>query len=789
MDKTINSLKSKDIRLNDVRISKFVDANTIIFIIMGFLLSRSTLIDYIAPLGFAFFICISKLDRYKYPVFVSTLLGILLSGNNTGSIFKYSIALCAILILSSQLKKIPSVFKVSMLGVFILSAVSIGQALVGSKYVYDLLLIGMEAVILFIAIYIFSYGVTLIINSSNRVSVRLEEAISISLLITFSIMGIGSINVFGVSIRSVLSTVLILVASIVGGSAMGATSGVVVGIAFIVNNITSAVYMGVYSFAGLVGGAFSRLNKYFCILGYILSWIIMYSYTSGLSSNIMEVRDILIASLIVIILPKSFFNRVERLIKSNIDSNEIVYDYINRSKNLTNNRLIDIYKTYSELANTFDNIRERDKIINEKDITNLIDMIHNDECTSCSMKRMCWETRFNHTYKLMYNLIENIEEYGEATSRTIPEDFRKECMKPEMIVKVANYYYKLFALDYDWNNKFSESRKIISNQIKNISKSIEDLSKDLDNNISIDLEKERGISDELERNNISIKRINYLTKGKDDFEITIEKRTCSNGCLCDKRLISIVEDCLDEKLSVQKIGCHTLGSNCTIKLTKAQVYKAVTNVASMSRDGYVLSGDNYTYMEVSDGKYIMAISDGMGKGKKAYDESSVTIDILEKMIDAKIDNEIVINTINNMLLLKSSEEMFSTLDLGIVDLKKGSLETVKMGSCPSYIKRDNGEVDLISSSSLPVGILSDIKMDRHNTKLGNGDYVIMVSDGIIDAGKSNNFGDNWLIYFLQKLESTNPKEIANKILDRALELQLGEVDDDMTVLVTKMYFQ
>ena len=787
MDKTINSLKSKDIRLNDMRISKFVDANTIVFIIMGFLLSKSILIDYISPLGLAFFICISKLDRYKYPVFISTLLGVLLSGNDTGSIFKYSIALFTVLILSNKLKRTQSIFKVSMFGVFILSSVSIGQALVGSKYIYDLLLIGMEAIILFIAIYIFSYGVTLIINSNNRVSVRIEEAISISLLITFSIMGIGSINLFGVSIRSVLSTVLILVASIVGGSAMGSTSGVIVGTAFILNNITSAVYMGVYSFAGLVGGAFSKLNKYFCILGYILSWIIMYSYTSGLSSNIMEIRDILIASLIVIILPKSFFNRIENFIKSNIDSNEIVYDYINRSKNLTKNRLIDIYKTYNELANTFDNIRERDKIINQKDITNLIDMIHNDECTNCSMKRMCWETRFNHTYKLMYDLIENIEEYGEANLRAIPEDFRKECMKPEMIVKVANYYYKLFVLDYDWNNKFSESRKIISNQIKNISKSIEDLSNDLDNNISVDLEKESLILDELERNNISVKRINYLTKGKDDFEITIEKKTCNNGYLCDKSLVSILEGCLDEKLSVQKIGCHTLGSNCTIKLTKAQVYKAVTNVASMSRDGYVLSGDNYTYMEVSDGKYIMAISDGMGKGKKAYDESSVTIDILEKMIDAKIDNEIVINTINNMLLLKSSEEMFSTLDLGIIDLKKGSLETVKMGSCPSYIKRQDNEVDLISSSSLPVGILSDIKMDRHNTKLKSGDYIIMVSDGIIDAGKANNFGDNWLIYFLQKLESTNPKEIANKILDRALELQLGEVDDDMTVLVTKVY--
>ena len=62
----------------------------------------------------------------------------------------------------------------------------------------------------------------------------------------------------------------------------------------------------------------------------------------------------------------------------------------------------------------------------------------------------------------------------------------------------------------------------------------------------------------------------------------------------------------------------------------------------------------------------------------------------------------------------------------------------------------------------------------------------MVSDGIVDAGKNNDFGENWLIYFLKKLNTNNPKEIANQILDRALELQLGAVDDDMTVLVTKV---
>ena len=42
--------------------------------------------------------------------------------------------------------------------------------------------------------------------------------------------------------------------------------------------------------------------------------------------------------------------------------------------------------------------------------------------------------------------------------------------------------------------------------------------------------------------------------------------------------------------------------------------------------------------------------------------------------------------------------MFSTLDLGIVDLKKGTLETIKMGACSTYIKRSTGEIELISTA-------------------------------------------------------------------------------------------
>ncbi|GAA0224701.1 stage II sporulation protein E [Metaclostridioides mangenotii] len=599
-------------------------------------------------------------------------------------------------------------------------------------------------------------------------------------------MGLGEVAIFGISMRIVLSTIVVLMTAIIGGATMGASCGVVVGIAFMINNLTSAVYMGIYSFAGLISGAFNKINRFLCILGYILSWMIIYTYSTGISSNLTQLRDILIACLVVILIPDKVFTKVEKLIKSNVASNDVVNDYIMRSKDLTKNRLNNIYKTYSDLANTFDRIREKDRVLDQRDIASVIDMIHNDECRVCSMKRMCWETRFNHTYTMIYNILEEIEDIGELSIKEIPENFRKECMKPESIVKMANYYYRLFVLDYEWSTKFSENRRLIANQIRSISKSIESLSLDLENNIMLDLEKEKSIYDNLQRYGVDVEKVNYITKSNNEFEIEVEKVTCANGRMCEEKIKSALTDIVGEELSARKVGCNSIGDKCKATFVKAQKFKAMTEVSAMSRDGHILCGDNYTFMEINDGKYMMAISDGMGKGKKAYEESSATIDILEKMIDAKIEDEIVIDTINNMLMLKSSDEMFSTLDLGIVDLRRGSLDTIKMGACSTYIKRSNGDIDLISSSSLPVGILSDVKLDRKNAKVNDGDFVIMVSDGIVDSGINKDLGDNWMIYFLDSIKSTNTKKISNMILDRALELQPNQIEDDMTVLVTKI---
>ena len=404
--------------------------------------------------------------------------------------------LIIILIFSNKIKKFNSIAKISIIGALILLPMSLGQvAYYGNHNIYDYIIVFMEFIVTFISSYIFSFGTKFLINNKSKMYISPEEVVSLSLLIAFSIIGIGNIGLFGVSARGVLATVLILIAAILGGSTLGATCGVIVGLGFMITNIVSAVYMGVYSFAGLVSGAFNKLNKYISILGYLLSWIIIYSYTSGITSNISQLIDIAIGCLIVSLLPKTFFNKIERLVKTKVDSNEAVYEYITRSKNMTNSKLINIQRVYNELANTFDKVREKDKVIDQSDIATIIDMIHNDECQYCSMQRICWESKFNYTYNLMYEIIEKVED-GEISERDIPENFRKECMKPEVIVRVANYYYKMYALDYDWNMKLCESRKVISKQIRDIAKSIESISKNMDKDIMLDLEKEKDIYDE-----------------------------------------------------------------------------------------------------------------------------------------------------------------------------------------------------------------------------------------------------------------------------------------------------
>ncbi len=761
---------------------------TVLFLsLLGFLLGRAVIIDNLGPFGIAYFIYMCKYKKHKIPVFFSIASGILLSHEGSNAL-KYIITLLIIYFLSAMLiKEEENTLRIGIIGFFISSFVGIIYCATKGIYMYDIFLSLFEGLTVFVLIYIYAFGIPLILKSSIRKAISTEEIIALSIIIALAITGISNISLFDVSLKKVLSILLIILFSYQGGAALGSCSGITIGLITSMNSISSPLYIGIYGFAGLLAGVFNKINKYMTLLGFAMGWGIITIYTSGTQEAMLSLREVLLSSMIFILLSDKQLSYMEKFTKGVLGNEDSAANYIKRVKEILHKRLLDIQQAYVEVANTFEEVREKEKILDQRDVASVMDRISNEVCAGCGMKRSCWSLKFHHTYNLFMDLLNVLEEEGKIEEKSLPKDFEKYCVKPSAVMKAANHYFDLFALDYRWNQRLGETRKIVSNQIKTLSNSIKTVANALNENMEFDVEMENNILVELDKENIKVDKISYLKRENKGFEINIEKGPCYGGGLCEERLIPVVSKAVGRKLSSYKLGCRSLSDKCSIRLVEAEDYIAKTEVSSLSKDGNIISGDSYTHMDIGDGKYMIALSDGMGKGKRAYEESSVTIGILEKMMESKIDEEITIDTINNLLLLKSSDEIFSTIDLTLIDLKDGNLESVKMGACPSFIKRAKGGVEVISSSSLPVGILSEIKMDRDERRIKEGDFVILVSDGIIDAGKDKELGENWLYTVIEKIDKINPKEMAKAILEEALKLQDNTIQDDMTVMVTKIW--
>ena len=209
----------------------------------------------------------------------------------------------------------------------------------------------------------------------------------------------------------------------------------------------------------------------------------------------------------------------------------------------------------------------------------------------------------------------------------------------------------------------------------------------------------------------------------------------------------------------------------------APTYDVAIGVASAIKGGQDVCGDNYSAIKLFNDKFMFALCDGMGHGEKANKASELSISMIENFYKAGYDNQTILKSVNKLLNL-GSEEVFSALDVSVIDLKNGEVDFIKQGATIGFIKT-GCEINRVESNSLPLGILKEVT----KTILSPDDIIIMLSDGIVDS-----FGEENLTNFLKSLNKTNPQEIADYILKKSMQNQKNYPKDDMTVLVGKLFY-
>ena len=219
----------------------------------------------------------------------------------------------------------------------------------------------------------------------------------------------------------------------------------------------------------------------------------------------------------------------------------------------------------------------------------------------------------------------------------------------------------------------------------------------------------------------------------------------------------------------------------TFRFVEEGKYRMVYGMARSPREGEPISGDTCTVQTGLPGQVIMSLSDGMGSGRSASEDSEKVIELTQRLLETGFSARSALKLVNTVLLLAGTEQNPATIDLCCIDLGTGVLEAMKLGAVPTFILGREG-VEFLEAGGLPMGIVQNAEPVLMSRKMWDGEKIIMISDGILEAMPGEHKEETFM-EFISNLSGGNPQELAEQILAFASGLSDGGVVDDCTVLV------
>jgi len=285
------------------------------------------------------------------------------------------------------------------------------------------------------------------------------------------------------------------------------------------------------------------------------------------------------------------------------------------------------------------------------------------------------------------------------------------------------------------------------------------------------------ISDDLEELNIRCTEI----KIKSLYPRLIKLDLVINSPPKDLTILSIqgaLETILNEPLRL--IVEKTKGRQTRIRVHSSSVFRVNHAVSYVGKDGNKISGDSYIHETFSNGQTLVALSDGMGNGEAAYQESSEALKILKCLLSFNIPMKTAIQTLQKLKHHSNMDERFFSLDICLIDREKQRATFYKQGATPTYLVRNN-QIEIINLAQLPVGVVVDQDIEKVTITLEENDLIIMCSDGITDQYRDMEDFEQSIL----KQVGKQPKSITRNILQTTINKGKGKIKDDMLILAVE----
>lgn len=761
----------------------FDTRNVLVTSLLAFLLGRVVIMSEMSPFGLAFFAAAAPyLQKKAYFCGAAAILGLVSSGQYIEcaiyffSVFAYFKTAEKLSKTHNKLLAVPLLMFCAVLAsgfVMMFAAWEVAT-------LYTALLVIFNAAICMISAFLFSYSMPLLVTEkkSNAQSFANENFICMLLLLAIALSGLSGLRLFSASVGGIAGSLLILSVAFCGNMGSGGTAGTLVGLTI---GLTSgqAFAIGLYALSGVLAGCFRTLNKYSALLGYLFGNIIIVLYFGRVETAGQYICEAALAGLVFLFIPRRYLTLWQERLKENGDSfsDEQVQGAVQKLENIA--------VMFSGLGGAGGSVSDEAKIrLREEEVARALSSIGEKVCQECTNRSKCWEDEFYSTSQAMMDMLE-IAEKGKLTSRTLPRYFNETCIKKSELMGTVHLVVEYNQTQGYWRKKMLTERQLVSEQMKATAQIIKNLAREINKEPLVNKPTSAKLKEKAALLDCQLDKVMITGKGAATI-VEITKQPCSGRRECVNTVLPLAAGLLREKMMI-KSRCGTVGNHKPCKLTMhaAKNFSIATAVASSAKVEGAVNGDNCAVLPLSGGKVALLLSDGMGSGSEAAAQSNSAIRFLKEMLELGFAVDVAVETVNAMLLLKSPEEKFATLDMLIIDLYSAEGEFLKIGAAPSYVKRVR-EVGVLKGNSLPIGILNNIEIDPIKVKLAAGDIIVMVSDGIADALPASVDKELWLSNILRRMPEDTPKTVAGRILDEAKRSLGGKDRDDMTVLCIKL---
>lgn len=453
---------------------------------------------------------------------------------------------------------------------------------------------------------------------------------------------------------------------------------------------------------------------------------------------------------------------------------------VERTETGNGERLMNYAESFQGLSRIFHTMSVKKESYTAEELGQVQNELTGKICASCESCAVCWERDSTPLYGILSSMISSIWHVGEPGKEN-EEQLSRYCARSRDMVEEAVRVFERVNLNRAWYNRLLENREVIAEQLDAMAYIMQDCARE---ERVLDTQERRALAEiryRAREYGIVIEEMHLIETldGRLKLEVTLKSRL--GGCISMKTFLAAAGHALGKKLRITADSKTFISREpAPFVLYEDTVYRNVQGIARMTKDGAGISGDNFSFLELERGELLLGLSDGMGSGSMACKESEMVLDLVERFMEAGFSVETAIRMMNSAMVMKGEDDLYSTVDLCKINLYTGKACLYKIGASATFIKRED-EVECITSSSLPVGAKAQIEIETSETVLKNGDFVVMVTDGVLEYLHVPK-PEETMQEIIESIQTNNPGILAKRIMERVMLFTGGKARDDMTVL-------